>query len=282
MSDNCVDRGSSDSAKDEARVRMENRTKRGSGFSASEDACMARAWITVSEDAVVGSEQKGDVFFRSVHDLYVNKFKPPSKPYRSFESVKKRTKLIVKSCTAFAACSARIIRAKPSGANEADYRRLATALYNEREIKNEDDDPGPPFKFEDAYEILRDHPKFLMALDISTADLPLSDKTDTSDLKSDFEKAREDASEEIELTRPVGRRKAKAMEGRQELLLKKVKFSEEVVKEQKRRNEILQAHHELELFTRPLNTEDEDACEYIRLMRKKVLARARQELKEEE
>lgn len=48
------------------------------------------------------------------------------------------------------------------------------------------------------------------------------------------------------------------------------------MQKQKRRNNILRAHHEFELFTQQVDTEDKDACEYIRLMRKKALARAKE------
>ena len=47
---------------------------------------------------------------------------------------------------------------------------------------------------------------------------------------------------------------------------------------QNRRNDILQEHLEMELFTRILDESDTNAAEYIRLMRKKVLLRVRAEV----
>lgn len=72
----------------------------------------------------------------------------------------------MKSCTAFAECNARIVRANPSGVNEKDYRRLESASYKERDVKRVEENIGPPLKFEQAYKVLRDHPKFHMVLEV--------------------------------------------------------------------------------------------------------------------
>lgn len=53
------------SARVELRKKLEARVKRGSAFSQSEDLAIAKAWMVVSEDAVEGFEQKGDVFLLS-------------------------------------------------------------------------------------------------------------------------------------------------------------------------------------------------------------------------
>ena len=68
------------------------------------------------------------------------------------------------------------------------------------------------------------------------------------------------------------------MNGRDEILKKKLKYTEQAVAAQNRRNDILQEHLEMELFTRILDESDTNAAEYIRLMRKKVLLRVRAEV----
>lgn len=104
---------------------------RGSTFSCCEGESISNSWFTLSSDAVVSAEQKGDVSSRAVHDVYIENFNPVTRHVRSFESIRKITKLIVKVGVAFAGFVAKIITCNLSRTNESDQLRLATALYNE-------------------------------------------------------------------------------------------------------------------------------------------------------
>lgn len=81
-----------------------------------------------------------------MQDLFRSKYKPSTTPARDFESIKKRSKLVLKSYIPFAACHARIVRAIPSEANVEGYTRLSAAFYNEIMVEAPDDDFGPPLQ----------------------------------------------------------------------------------------------------------------------------------------
>lgn len=76
---------------------------------------------------------------------------------------------------------------------------------------------------------------------------------------------------EEKMNRPIGRRKVKALEYRNGMMRKKFKFTSEAVKVAKRRNDFLQAQHEMGLFTCKIDQSHEHARKYLSLMRKKAL-----------
>lgn len=57
-----------DTSKGETKSRLKNRTKGGCEVSAEENLAIPIAWITESKDAIIGIEQKGDAFFREIHE----------------------------------------------------------------------------------------------------------------------------------------------------------------------------------------------------------------------
>lgn len=40
--------------------------------------------MAASEFAIVGAEQKGEIFYESIHELYITKYKPAAAPARPF------------------------------------------------------------------------------------------------------------------------------------------------------------------------------------------------------
>lgn len=107
-----------DAGVEELRTRLDTWVKRGSAFTKGKDVAVAMARLGVSKDAIVGAEHLGEIFFYEVHELYSKTLIPAGRQSRTFESIIKRAKLIVKSYTAFGACFARIVRASLSGTNE--------------------------------------------------------------------------------------------------------------------------------------------------------------------
>lgn len=97
-------------------------------------------------------------------------------------------------------------------------KRLATALYNERKSESVNDEVGPAFIFEVAYDVLCEYPKFFMDL-YATKSKPraasrsvLRSSSDKSDSKSNEDTKAEDIKDETMVARSVGRRKSKALE----------------------------------------------------------------------
>lgn len=117
----------------------------------------------MSELAIVGAEQKSNDFYRSAEELFSSKFNPTTTSPSTFESIKKRTKIIVNCCTA------QIVRVSPSEPIAENYSQVATAPYNEVKVKALSDDVGPPSKYKIEYLELSNHPKLLMTLDSSSS-----------------------------------------------------------------------------------------------------------------
>lgn len=223
------------------------RTTRGASFTPSEDASIAKAWVDVSEDPIVGAEQKGDMFYDAITEAYNNKYKPSNREWRTTESVKKRSKLINRSCVAFGGCVARVHRMKPTGTSPDDLNNLATALYNEVDVCNANDDCGAPFKFMMAWRVLCEHPKFMMEAENSGDSaggqhgvVAGEDGSSNADItEGGGGDASTDRSDEKGSKRPVGRRKAKDDAKRDEMACKKLRLAEDAIEAQTTRNSIL-------------------------------------------
>lgn len=100
---------------------------RGSSFKVAQDEQMMKAWVRVSKDAVIGSDQKWEAFLKATHEL-CNKTKNSNFQLRSAEFVKKRTKNILKNRFMFHPCVARVNNNLPSVTSHANCVHLATLL----------------------------------------------------------------------------------------------------------------------------------------------------------
>lgn len=253
---------------------------RGSSFVTAEDVAVAKAWVSVSENPVVGAEQKGDAFFQAVAAVYNTKYKPPDRPVRTFESLRKRSKSINKECLRFAACTQTIQRQKPTGETVAGMVKLATALYNKKEVTSPNDDCGKEFKFYEVWQILRYHSKFLSDLDGLPAGSMEEGAGDGSPGKGDNsdEEGGNDPYAWPDGGRPLGRRKAKAELHKTAMAAKKLKLQEEAVQEQRKRNEALQQQVQIQLFTNaPEACNAQDTLDFFNIMRRRVLANLRRD-----
>ena len=83
-----------------------------------------------SENSIVGAEQKGATFYKTVHQLYNTVYKPMDKPKRPISSVTNKSKELHKEWYQFGVCFVRVSRMKPSGISSHDIIKLATAQYN--------------------------------------------------------------------------------------------------------------------------------------------------------
>ncbi|PXF40259.1 hypothetical protein BWQ96_10032 [Gracilariopsis chorda] len=76
---------------------MSGTNVRGFNYSTEEDVVLAKAWVRVSEDPIVGSEQKGNTFYTKECNEY-KQAKPGELPLRSLVSNSTRVKTILKHC----------------------------------------------------------------------------------------------------------------------------------------------------------------------------------------
>lgn len=133
---------------------------RGSSFMRAKDETIAKSWIAVSENPIVGLKQNTNDFFNIAQDMYNDKFKPPNRKIRTMESVKTRRKTMHKEHMKFAACHIWVVTMHPTGLPLSDMISMATAFYNGIEMTGAEDDCGKPFRFIKSCRILRNHEKY--------------------------------------------------------------------------------------------------------------------------
>lgn len=242
---------------------------RGTSFKKEEDELLTKAWVRVSEDAVVGSDQKAEVFYRAVNEFYET-IKPAYYQKRNVKSIERRLKKILAECLSFAGCVAKVNNAKPSGCNEDDVVHLGTALFNKIEISSVTEDCGPPFKFMTCWSLLKDHPKFDVLLNPVQ---PTAVQKESDDVADEDDTNEEDVVEKDEYKRPIGRKRAKAADARAEIDCKKLKVAEASVAAQEKKNKLIEEHHEILLFTAKPDENDPLVREYMNMKRRAVLER---------
>lgn len=252
---------------------------RGASFTPSEDVAVAKAWIAASENAIVGTEQKADDFMRSIEKLYNESFKPANREIRSLKSLKTRCRAIQKECMSFGGCYARVVRSKPTGVSSSDLIRMATALFNGVDITNASDDCGKPFRFLQAWEVLKTHEKFMAG-----AEKPESAQTPPEGEDGGTENSTQEPNGDVKKpseSRPVGRRRAKNALQVQKDSKEKLCLASESVQAQKDRNLALKRHYEIMLFTNaPAGCDEAESVEYFNIMRQRALAEIRGENKQ--
>ncbi|PXF45074.1 hypothetical protein BWQ96_05176 [Gracilariopsis chorda] len=124
---------------------MSGKNVRGFNYSTEEDVVLAKAWVHVSEDPNVGSEQKGNTFYTKVWNEY-KQAKPGELPLRPLASTSIRVKTILKHCVRFSACHSTVVGSKPTGVNDAETIRMTTSLFKGKKINDPQEDIGRPFK----------------------------------------------------------------------------------------------------------------------------------------
>ncbi|CAN8073401.1 unnamed protein product [Agarophyton chilense] len=154
--------------------RKQKKDSRSSGFTIAEDAPVAKAWVAVSDDAVLESGQKSEDFFRAIAEIYNAKN------------------------------------------NEQDHIKLGSALYNKVNVTSPADDCGPEFKFMSAWRELKNDPKFMVALDTKPTSAAVATSVNVGNgLPEDSVES--DKVEDIKpFSRPIDRRKAQELNGRDE------------------------------------------------------------------
>eukprot|EP00171_Calliarthron_tuberculosum_P004058 IDg4058t1 len=104
---------------------VKKKAARCTNFSEFEDVGFSKAWLYISENPVVGAEQKGEDFYRHVTVAYNAKYRPGNREVRKSESIRKRIALINKQYVRFSSCVMRVHRAKPTGTNMEDILKMA-------------------------------------------------------------------------------------------------------------------------------------------------------------
>ncbi|KAF4047145.1 putative Myb DNA binding domain-containing protein [Phytophthora infestans] len=107
--------------------------KKGRNFIAAEDLNLAASWLDVSQDPVVGDEQKRDAFWSKVHEEFVGRSgATPSHEQRGVHSLHTRWRNLQAACNKFAGCYAAIVARNESGKTVEDKILDAHVLYREQ------------------------------------------------------------------------------------------------------------------------------------------------------
>lgn len=267
-------------------------TFRGSNYAVAEDEAITKAYILVSGDPIVGSDQKCGTYYDRIYAAYQEK-KPDSAQLRKQSSVETRCRTIQRECTRFSAIFSRVKQMKRSGANETDEVRLATALFNNREVEHPNEDVGPKFRFLPCWELLRQFPKFSVA-DRPEASSSQQDEVSATgsdetsgivgetkkkpnsnmDLKAGVKRRMDD--------RPPGRQYAKQQRALEEHRTKKLWMAKEAIYLQKRHVEALERHNDIQLFTQGTGgAQSPMAKQYFAMQQKKILESMQAEMHKE-
>lgn len=230
---------------------------------------IARAFIYVSTDAVIGADQRGKAYYKRIYDAYKER-KPKDAVMRPFSSVETRLKNILTKSTRFAACYQSVKQLKKSGISYDDEVRLATALYNKKTVEHPREDVGPPFIHVKAWELLRDLPKFQAAVSGPIVPTP----SDSCPAHSSTGEGNSDSTKEDtkKRERPEGRKKAKADAAMQAIRAKKLKLVESAVRIQQQHVAEITRRNEILLFANgPGGAESDMAKKYFELKQKETL-----------
>ncbi|PXF43283.1 Glutathione S-transferase T3 [Gracilariopsis chorda] len=142
---------------------------RGSSFLPAKEEGIAKAWVKVSENSIVGTHQKGDAFYVAVTELYNETFKPANRVKRSVSSIKARCNIIRKECMIFNGCIDLLVRQEITGVSREDIIKMTTAVYNEINMNHVSEECGPPFKHYLAWKLLRNLDKYKCAYENAMA-----------------------------------------------------------------------------------------------------------------
>lgn len=117
---------------------------------------------------MVGSDQKGEVFYRYIGEFY-EMLKTQYYKKRNKKSGERRVKNILTHCLSLAGCVAKIHNVRLSAAIDEDVIHLATEINKKMVITSVKDDRSPPCKFKGCWEIVKDHQKFDILLNTPLA-----------------------------------------------------------------------------------------------------------------
>lgn len=95
-------------------------------------------------DAIVGIDQKVEVFHRCVNEFY-EIIKPAYQARHNDKSIELCIGKVLAECLSFAGCVAKISNSRPNGCSDDDVVYLATALYNKLQVSTAIEDCRLPF-----------------------------------------------------------------------------------------------------------------------------------------
>ena len=143
-------------------IKADPELKAGGHFTEEEDIYICKAWVSCTTDPIVGAQQKGEKFFKSVHEkmylLYNEGAEVAIQNTRAWDSIRNRfQKTIAPSVQKFNAYYKQAVEKNESGWTKEMYMETAMNVWARME--------GKPFKFATCTRILHEVPKFNPMID---------------------------------------------------------------------------------------------------------------------
>ena len=246
-----------------AKVRSKNFTK-------DDQIALCHAWLDMSEDPLVGTDQCSSDFWAKVAVNFNKSMEDSGNVNRSREpnGIQLHWRdILQKSVNIFCGAYAKSKHVEKSGYTEQDYIDLALKIYSDSMPKQQ------AFKLIHCWQILRNKPKWTGC--IAERRTPVTKRSAPS-----IEYNGEMVDTPAAAVRPIGNKKAKTLRPQKldmaeaSLALKK-EHSEKAIAELRRKNELLQEMNGIELFR---NDSSEEAVEFLKLTREQHLLSARLKL----
>ena len=124
---------------------------KGKNFNRAEEEQLCRSVLFVSQDRIVGNQQRAGVFWERITEHYDDHRPDAPRPQRSLET---KWGLIKHDVSSFCGVYAQVLRLNKSGTSTADTLRHSRELYRQKSAKKQE------FAFEHCWTILKDHPKW--------------------------------------------------------------------------------------------------------------------------
>ena len=122
---------------------------RGNNFNRAEEEQLCRSVLFVSQDRIVGNQQRAGVFWERISEYYEEHRPDAPQPQRSLET---EWGLIKHDVSCFCGVYSQVLRLNKSGTSVADTLRRSRELYRKKSTKKHE------FAFEHCW--LKDHPKW--------------------------------------------------------------------------------------------------------------------------
>ncbi|KAI7932925.1 hypothetical protein MJO28_017904 [Puccinia striiformis f. sp. tritici] len=195
---------------------VDGKRSKGNNYQENELMELCRAWVAISEDSWVGTDQEGTTFWTRIHKRYNAAIHAPT---RTLKSLKSRWGNLQRDTNKFHGCVIQVKKLNPSGYVGHDRLDMAQDLYKK--------DQGESYRHVRCYSILVKSPKWSKYFRKSTqknsknrvessaanSDLPAPDSESTQPglQSNNSESAQPEVQSDTVPERPIGKKKAKAL-----------------------------------------------------------------------
>ena len=100
-------------------------------------------------------------FYEAINAVYNEKHNPGNHEDRSCQSLKARCKSLHKEGMISNGCYARLVCQNPTGVSPTDLVRLEAGVFNGIDVCRVKDDCGVPYRYLNAWEVLKSHEKYV-------------------------------------------------------------------------------------------------------------------------